>query len=164
MQKIIVERFYKDYEGCSYENFQQIKTMKRQRHVINSLLPPASEGWGNLMFSVCSHLGGGGSVQPGVGQSSRRGGGSVQLARGGSVQLAGGGGQSSRGGGGWVSPAGGGGSAKIGLTKWQVVCLLRSRRRTFFSSLSDPKKSLHALPKSKYHLPPITTGNGPIAT
>ena len=25
-------------------------------------LPPASEGWGKVMFSVCSHLGGGGGV------------------------------------------------------------------------------------------------------
>ena len=72
-----------------------------------SSLPPASEGWGKVMFSVCPHLGGvvsqptqpgegGVSVQLGEsvssrgGQSSWGGGGSVS-SRGGSVQLGGGG-------------------------------------------------------------------------
>ena len=36
-----------------------------------SLLPPASEGWGKVMFSVCSHLGGGGGgiTQNSMGQT-----------------------------------------------------------------------------------------------
>ena len=75
------------------------------------LLPPASEGWGKVMFSVCSHLGGGsGQSQPGGGQ----------------VSPAGWGGQSSQGGGS-VQPRGV--SASCALLR--VVCLLRSRRRTF---------------------------------
>ena len=30
----------------------------------DDLLPPASEGWGKVMFLVCSHLGGGGTHIP----------------------------------------------------------------------------------------------------
>ena len=32
----------------------------KQAKAINVLLPPASEGWGKVIFSVCSHLWGGG--------------------------------------------------------------------------------------------------------
>ena len=97
------------------------------------LLPPASEGWGKVMFSVCSHRGGGGQVQPGGGQVQLAGGGGggcqVQLAGGGcQVQLAGGGVRSSwRGGvrsscqggvqvqlpGGGSGPAAGGGQVQL---------------------------------------------------
>ena len=87
-------------------------------------LPPASEGWGKVMFSVCSHLGGGG-VSPaggGSGQSSWWGGGQVQLAgmggvsparRRGQVQPARGGIRSSQRRGGQVQPAGGGGGQHL---------------------------------------------------
>ena len=60
--------------------------------IIRALLPPASEGWGKVMFSVCSHLGGGGSVQPAGGGSVQPGGGQSSWWGGGSVQPAGGGG------------------------------------------------------------------------
>ena len=64
------------------------------------LLPPASEGWGKVMFSVCSHLGGGG-----LGQSADGGGGG-QVQPGGGGQVS----QPTEGGGGQVSqPTGGGG-------------------------------------------------------
>ena len=88
-------------------------------YVLRAFLPPASEGWGKVMFSVCPHLGGGGSVQPEGSESSRGGqsslGGWVSAARGGISPARGGsvqpGGQSSQGGG---QSAGGGGSVKIG--------------------------------------------------
>ena len=65
---------------------------------------------GKVMFSVCSHLGGG-SVQPGGFRSVQPGGGQVSPAGGGgSGQSSQGGGQVSPAGGGQVSPAGGGGS------------------------------------------------------
>ena len=78
-------------------------------------LPPASEGWGKVMFSVCSHLGGGGQVQPaGRGcQVQPVGGGGVRSSRGGgvrSVSWRGGSGQSADKGGGQVSQPKGGGS------------------------------------------------------
>ena len=73
-------------------------------HYINDknprLLPPASEGWGTVMFSVCPHLGGGG-VSP-AGEE----GGWFSPARGG---------LSPAGGGGGVSPAGG-----LGQSSWRV--------------------------------------------
>ena len=60
-------------------------------------LPPASEGWGKVMFSVCSHLGGGGSGPAGRGGSGpARGGGGISSSwpgGGGSGPARGGGGQ-----------------------------------------------------------------------
>ena len=48
-----------------------------------SLLPPASEGWGKVIFSVCSHLGGGGvpHLRSGVGRYPISGGGGVPHLR-----------------------------------------------------------------------------------
>ena len=108
-------------------------------HIKQILLPPASEGWGKVMFSVCLHLGGG--VSPagwgggGSGPAGRGGGGSGPAGRGGdqvSQPMGGGGsGQVSQptGGGGVRSSWGGGGSASCALLR--AACLLRSRRRTF---------------------------------
>ena len=67
------------------------------------LLPPASEGWGKVMFSVCSHLGGGSlsRLSPGGGQSAgggQSGTGEVGQSGGGVGQSAVGGDQSGRGG------------------------------------------------------------------
>ena len=109
-------------------------------------LPPASEGWGKVMFSVCSHLRGGGSLSqlsPGVGGGSVRQGGVsqpggwvsvvgwggwVSQPEGGSVQWGVGGLGQSAGGGGVVSQDR---TTEWVLTTRRAVCLLRSRRRTF---------------------------------
>ena len=145
--------FYLSFSGLRPEHWAPVYSATkhgvvgycRSFAVGKHFLPPASEGWGKIMFSVCSHLGGGGvspaggggfrSVQPvgggggGSGPASRGGGGQVQPAGGGQVQPAGGGsGPASRGGG--SGPASkGGGSASCALLR--AVCLLRSRRRTF---------------------------------
>ena len=99
---------YENKKGCSI--FKILVTNDFVlRNKARSLLPPASEGWGKVMFSVCSHLGGGGQVS----QPMEGGGGSGPASvGGGQVQLAGGGGGSgpASGGGGQVQLAGGGGS------------------------------------------------------
>ena len=79
------------------------------------LLPPASEGWGKVMFSVCSHIwGGGGQVQlPGGVRSSCRGRGVRSSCRGGvRSSCRGGSGPAARGGGG-SGPASGGGGGQV---------------------------------------------------
>ena len=89
------------------------------------------------MFSLCPHLGGGGQVQlPGGGSGPAAVGGvgqvqpgGVRSSWGGGSGPAGGVSQSSRGGGVGQVQLGGGESASCALLR--VVCLLRSRRRTF---------------------------------
>ena len=99
---------------------------------------------GKVMFSVCPHLGGGGSGQSpaggGSGQSPAGGGGQVSPAGGvrsvqpGGVQTSWGG--SVQPGGGGVSPAGGElsqwGGVSASCTLLRAVCLLRSRRHEDF--------------------------------
>ena len=98
-------------------------------------LPPASEGWGKVMFSVCSHLGG--YPYPIMPWGTHLGGGTLPGPAGGGYPA-----RSSPG-----YPAGGyqvgypPGQVRTGgypvrtteavLTTRRAVCLLRSRRRTF---------------------------------
>ena len=118
------------------------------------LLPPASEGWGKVLFSqasVCSHLGGGGEypsqVQMGGGYPARSGmphpgQGGYPLAKVGTPSQARYppakvdtpakvGTPQPR----WVPSPAKVGTPPQGLATRRVVCLLRSRRRTFFCDL-----------------------------
>ena len=88
------------------------------RSTTRHLLPPASEGWGKVMFSVCSHLGGGGGSGPaggGVRSVSRWGGGGSGSSWQGGVRSVSrwGGGSGPAGGGGGGSVSGGGGGVSI---------------------------------------------------
>ena len=115
--------------GLATFSARELEALVEVRNSTNALtlLPPASEGWGKVMFSVCSHLGGGQVQLPEGGSGPAAGGRSGPAAKGGQVQLLGGVRSSCRGGG--SGPAAGGGSASCALLR--AVCLLRSRRRTF---------------------------------
>ena len=131
--------------------------------------PHPKDGEGNVLTRVCLsvHRWGSGPGGGGV-RSSCRGGGQVQLpggvrsscrggvrsscggvrssCRGGSGPAAGGGGQVQLLGGCQVQPPGGGGVSQDRTTQgvlatWRVVCLLRSRRRTFLFLISFERET-----------------------